>query len=231
MLRSSVFAAITAAFGILASGPGLAQAPDGETPAEEMVCDQLKGGTPGLYGLCVAYCEAQDFEEMLQQAKAGGNPGGKILDRYRAKMTASDPDMPCIVSASTCPGFDIDVCTGDIVTLSCQIQIFNVANLFSGQFCDAQDSCQNSLGSTTDICRNSGETRSTAASVIPSGNDVALCSARTPDLVNGGFDINGVIVDLATAQVCLTEINTYDSTFPRLDVDDVGTLMMCGLGD
>jgi hypothetical protein len=27
--------------------------PDGETPANEGVCDELIGGTPGLYGLCV----------------------------------------------------------------------------------------------------------------------------------------------------------------------------------
>ena len=28
--------------------------PDGETPANESVCDELQGATPGLYGLCVA---------------------------------------------------------------------------------------------------------------------------------------------------------------------------------
>jgi hypothetical protein len=35
----------------------LAQTADGETPAEEPVCDDLNGA---LYGLCVAYCEAMD---------------------------------------------------------------------------------------------------------------------------------------------------------------------------
>jgi hypothetical protein len=42
-------------------------------PAGEGVCDSLKGGTPGLYGLCVAFCEAQGL----------GGP--------------EDPGMPCLV--------------------------------------------------------------------------------------------------------------------------------------
>lgn len=38
---------------------------DDQTPAEEDVCAelQLPGVTPGLYGLCNAYCEAQDCDE------------------------------------------------------------------------------------------------------------------------------------------------------------------------
>lgn len=45
---------------ILFYSPAFAQTPDGETPANEGVCDELIGLTPGLYGLCVAFCEAQD---------------------------------------------------------------------------------------------------------------------------------------------------------------------------
>jgi hypothetical protein len=46
----------------------LAQTPDGETPAEEAVCDPLQadGVTKGLYGLCVAFCEAQDHADILE---------------------------------------------------------------------------------------------------------------------------------------------------------------------
>ncbi|ETX06726.1 hypothetical protein [Candidatus Entotheonella palauensis] len=36
-----------------------AKTPDGRTPAEETVCDELEGA---LYGLCVAYCEAMDCD-------------------------------------------------------------------------------------------------------------------------------------------------------------------------
>ncbi len=76
----------------------------GETPAEESVCGPLVGGTPGLYGLCVAYCEAQDldgydFNNPETHKKAA--PNRKILENYRKKMDADDPDMPCL--GGTCP--------------------------------------------------------------------------------------------------------------------------------
>ena len=49
--------------GIAISAPAMAETPDGTTPANETVCDGLKtNATPGLYGLCVAYCEAQDLD-------------------------------------------------------------------------------------------------------------------------------------------------------------------------
>ncbi|MGI9330105.1 MAG: hypothetical protein ACR2QB_05260, partial [Gammaproteobacteria bacterium] len=59
---------------VLSQVPVQAQTPDGETPAIEDVCDGLIGGTPGLYGLCVAYCEAQDLNEFDKRP-----PSEKIL--------------------------------------------------------------------------------------------------------------------------------------------------------
>jgi len=89
----------------------LASTPDGSTPAEETVCDPLKadGVTKGLYGLCVAFCEAQDFadattdEELLGLLE--GAPSGKILAAYNKKKSTTDPGMPCIVETSSCPCF------------------------------------------------------------------------------------------------------------------------------
>jgi hypothetical protein len=47
--------------GLLAlAGGSAAQTSDGRPPANEGICDDLVGATPSLYGLCVAYCEAQD---------------------------------------------------------------------------------------------------------------------------------------------------------------------------
>ena len=54
------------AFGILlTASPVLAKTPDGNTPAQETVCDPLHeaGITKGLYGLCVAFCEAGDYAD------------------------------------------------------------------------------------------------------------------------------------------------------------------------
>jgi len=74
--------------------------PDGETPALEATCDDLKHGTPGLYGLCVAFCEAHDCvvtytdgELDFSQCKKND---GKILAKYQSKMRDGDPEMPCL---------------------------------------------------------------------------------------------------------------------------------------
>ncbi|MDP3585642.1 MAG: hypothetical protein Q8R61_10995 [Thiobacillus sp.] len=80
------------------NGNVIAQTPDGQTPANEGVCDVLQGGTPGLYGLCVAYCEAQDLDLVGDKE----TPNNKILANYRKKMKAGDPDMPCIQVPCPC---------------------------------------------------------------------------------------------------------------------------------
>ncbi|HSD83108.1 MAG TPA: hypothetical protein VLG46_04590, partial [Anaerolineae bacterium] len=89
--------------------------PDGETPANEGVCDVLKGGTPGLYGLCVAYCEAQDLDSFDKDP-----PNTNILANYRKKMQAGDPDMPCVKVPCPCwSDADLATITGDHMAAAC----------------------------------------------------------------------------------------------------------------
>jgi hypothetical protein len=64
----------------------LAQTADGETPAEETVCDEFSGA---MYGLCVAYCEAMDCH--LGDQFASDRACERVLTNY---MTHSDGDMP-----------------------------------------------------------------------------------------------------------------------------------------
>ena len=82
------------------SGSVIASTPDGETPANEGVCDMLfnNGVTKGLYGLCVAYCEAQDLDEFGDEDP----PNNKILENYNRKKQNSDPDMPCVRAPCPC---------------------------------------------------------------------------------------------------------------------------------
>ena len=96
----------------LAVLPAAAQTPDGQTPAEETVCDPLKsdGISKGLYGLCVAFCEAQDHAELAtpitgaELATLESNaPSGRILANYNKKRQATDPAMPCILVEESCP--------------------------------------------------------------------------------------------------------------------------------
>ena len=79
--------------GILAVAPPvLAQTPDGETPAEESVCDALQGGTPGLYGLCTAYCEAQDADIAFFS--------GDILAKTSHQKLLDNSSNHCFLSAA-----------------------------------------------------------------------------------------------------------------------------------
>lgn len=116
-------AAIT--LGALVGSPALAQTPDGETPAVETICDPLQptqGGTPGLFGLCVAYCEAQDCNptEACQAENMGDAWGAHacgcsdILDNYNNKRQPGDPSMPCIMEV--CPCYDADYLVTEIST-------------------------------------------------------------------------------------------------------------------
>ena len=94
----SFLATLATALMLSFSPAASASTPDGETPANEGVCDVLQGGTPGLYGLCVAYCEAQDLDLVGDKP----TPNAKILDNYRKKMRTGDPDMPCIQVPCPC---------------------------------------------------------------------------------------------------------------------------------
>jgi hypothetical protein len=95
---------------LVAGSPALAQTPDGETPFNEGICDSLIGGTPGLYGLCVGFCESQDCEATIDadgNLSMGANcktASRKLLTNYNKKAQAGDPPMPCInVEVDECP--------------------------------------------------------------------------------------------------------------------------------
>ena len=111
-------AMVTAAAVIMAGATfttAVAQTPDGETPANEGVCDSLQGSTPGLYGLCNAYCEAQDLDSFDKNP-----PNEKILANYRKKMKAGDPDMPCIQVPCPCwSAAELGSITADATAAAC----------------------------------------------------------------------------------------------------------------
>ncbi len=96
--------------------PAAAQARDGMTPAKNTMCDPLADATPGLYGLCVAMCEAQACEATLDPDTGevtfdeSCNPSAeRILANYNKKASPSDPQMPCVTIACPCwsePGID-----------------------------------------------------------------------------------------------------------------------------
>lgn len=92
---------------LLISSSVIAKTPDTITPSQESVCDLLKlpDVTQGLYGLCVAYCEAHDahLESLTGEAAQLSKQNEQILKNYRKKMKAGDPDMPCVSKGPECP--------------------------------------------------------------------------------------------------------------------------------
>lgn len=88
---------------LITVGVASAQTPDGIPPANEDVCDPLFGATPGLFGLCNAYCEAQDCDFEAAHSAQCRAPNPRILINYQRKQQPGDPDMPCIQTVTACP--------------------------------------------------------------------------------------------------------------------------------
>lgn len=104
MIRSCFVMALAAIVIFVSPAAYSNKTPDGVTHAEE-VCDDLRDGdyTKGLYGLCVAYCEAEARSE-------------RVLDTYNRKRTSNDPEMPCL-EEPVCPCW-----TSDMIAASAQLE-------------------------------------------------------------------------------------------------------------
>jgi hypothetical protein len=101
-----------------------------EISTTESVCNGLQNATPGLYGLCVAYCEAQSVPTDFSGDSSTwfSRPRSKnILKNYEKKMRAGDPAMPCLNQESACPAFS-------------QEDLNEVGNLFAGSTLTKRDS-------------------------------------------------------------------------------------------
>lgn len=132
-LITTFIAGIAVAF--LIAPVSFAQTPDGQTPAEETVCDPLRedGITKGLFGLCVAFCEAQDHADLSDpmtetelDALAAAAPSGKILATYNKRKKDTDPAMPCILVEEPCPCWsDLELAGIDGLIGGAPSRIFN----------------------------------------------------------------------------------------------------------
>jgi cysteine-rich repeat protein len=83
-IRKSLLALVVGMSVALAAQVATAKTPDGQTPSTEDVCSGLTGAA---YGLCNAYCEAQDCD-------VHNRPSCAVLRRNFARLTGS-PVFPC----------------------------------------------------------------------------------------------------------------------------------------
>ncbi len=79
-------------FVVLGTGSVSAKTPDGQTPAQETVCDNEEGAA---YGLCVSYCEAKDCGDPNQRAS---DKACEAIRRNFEKKTGRT--IPCAVSCA-----------------------------------------------------------------------------------------------------------------------------------
>jgi hypothetical protein len=133
-------------------GPAIAQTPDGATPLDEGICDDLIGATAGLYGLCLAYCESMDCELIDDAVQCDGVADPVLLDNYNRRKQAGDLEMPCFVPGP-CPCWTENE-VNDIAPIpafpgpdACHNDL-NLAN-FSSETCTGL----NNSSSPTDPCR------------------------------------------------------------------------------
>lgn len=87
-----IFPALALGFLLVPAGFLSAATPDGQTPAEETVCDSQIGAA---YGLCTAYCEAMDCDSAAPQA----SPTACSRVRGNYERITGQP-LPC---EATCP--------------------------------------------------------------------------------------------------------------------------------
>lgn len=91
-----IFPALAVGLLLVPTGPLRAETPDGQTPAEETVCDSQIGAA---YGLCTAYCEAMDCDSPAPQA----SPTACSRVRGNYERITGQP-LPC---EATCPCADV----------------------------------------------------------------------------------------------------------------------------
>jgi hypothetical protein len=78
---------LTFALLLICTGAALATTPDGQTPAEETVCDSETGAA---FGLCNAYCEAMDCDS--DDPQASDTACTKVRNKF---MNVTGNDLPC----------------------------------------------------------------------------------------------------------------------------------------
>ena len=211
-----------------------ARTADGETPTAESICDQLRaeGVTKGLYGLCIAFCEAQDLDFHPKSDHSGLEfPGAKLLEAYERKRGPDDPRMPCLVVASFCPCFNSALCQEVLRTTGqgqCQIDnLATIADAFPQQLCDNEDVCANINDEVQtraiDRCSQGNPPLTTVVSVgiTNKGN---VCQVSITATEQEGPRVNRFFLDAETAEICLDELNEFD---PENDTEPL--VHMCGL--
>ncbi len=133
MLKKIAIISVVAAAAFVAA-PAMAQTPDGETPAEENVCD---GQVGQAFGLCNAYCEAMDCDSLDPQASE--TACAKVGGRFES-VTGMRP--PCEMF---CPCFDAADIQQEGTIFQCGKNFPGFDNLAGVLFDNGEQACSGEL--------------------------------------------------------------------------------------
>ena len=94
--------------------PAVTQTPDGETPAEEEACEKY-AGQGARYGLCVAYCEAQDCDDQKRGDESCVNLAQNFIDWSVKKGYIKKPKFDETINCrrTHCSANDRLLCRGE----------------------------------------------------------------------------------------------------------------------
>jgi hypothetical protein len=180
---------------VLATASAYAQGtPDGETPAEETVCDDA-GLTGAAYGLCNAYCEAMDCDSA--NPNANSNACMKVLSDFTKH---SEELIPCGRAVCPCSFSDSDVdnlrdvcptgllACGDVQNHGGEITKHSIYMQCEAGFMDC-GGCALRTNFDQNIPNPQHENRCSALGGIPGTPDVQI-----PDLTIDEFEACGAVL-------------------------------------
>lgn len=180
------------------------------------VCASLRYATPGLFGLCRAYCAPRNQSHVhmsdIASVRAAA-PSVKLLERYNAIRSDGDPDMPCFADAG-----DESLPDEPPAPVSCacwtaeQVQLIDgllepARGMTPGAHCTLNDSDLGIYEAQVYEGYNVGtasETVVSSAFAYFDLNDTSVqgCMLQTP---TGGIQ-NFTLLDRAEAQYCIQTI-------------------------
>jgi hypothetical protein len=167
--------------------------------ADSVCDDELLDGNvnPGLYGLCVAYCEAQDCDSYGDD----GRPSScnRLISNYNRLKGDSGPDMPCDTDVE-CPCWSMDELSyggGDLPASACWYDdpLINGNNIDLALYANASLTLQIGFTATPDGCAYRND---------PAGiNDFSPTTAAESAICHAG--VQGLHVDFGGSGSCAVQ--------------------------
>ena len=147
--------------------PVAAVTPDGQTPAEEMVCVDEVGA---LKGLCNAYCEAMDCN-LDEGVHASPKACERVLANYHSKSGDIDPpclDSGCAATATADANAVYAACTTK-TTCGSKHCVFRARSKFNRVYSVCVNDCRTACADSVTSCR--GEAKADYADCLELAGD------------------------------------------------------------